>query len=63
MGDKFYKFVASGCYLGLSPIAPGTCGTLIGVILSIIIYKTSGSVIIEGFILNYLYKILHKNKL
>ena len=51
MGDKFYKFVASGCYLGLSPIAPGTCGTLIGVILSIIIYKTSGSVIIEGFIL------------
>lgn len=33
MGDKLNKFVASGCYFGLSPIMPGTCGAIPGVII------------------------------
>ncbi len=29
--DKFALFIASGCYSGFAPKAPGTCGSLLGV--------------------------------
>jgi phosphatidylglycerophosphatase A len=34
---RFRVFIASACWLGLSPIAPGTCGALLGVLTHVLI--------------------------
>lgn len=31
--EHIYKFMATGCYSGYLPVAPGTWGTLVGVVL------------------------------
>lgn len=35
--DKYRIFLASACYLGLSPIAPGTFGAMLGVLIHVLI--------------------------
>ena len=36
MSEKLITFLASGFYSGLSPIAPGTAGTLVGVLICLL---------------------------
>ncbi len=36
MNEKLITFLATGFYSGLSPIAPGTAGTLVGVLICLI---------------------------
>ena len=37
--EKFIKFIATGCYSGYFPIASGTIGTLVGLLLFLLFYK------------------------
>lgn len=55
--EKVVLFIATGCFIGKIPFAPGTFGSLAGILLCFILSKTSELAAIFGLVLFIIFSI------